>query len=90
MRLLQSFQMLAFIMMDYHHIEVKMNEGRKLAPFGSFQEIVRICTRLSPFNAKDTLIPVNVSSFFPHLMAHLFYIGFHLLVKVVCTISLDV
>lgn len=56
--------MLGFIMMDYHYIEVKMNDGSKLAPFGSFQEIVRICTRLNLFSAKDTLIPVNVSSFF--------------------------
>lgn len=45
MRLLQSFQMLAFIMTDYHYIEVKMNDGSKLAPSGSFQETVRIYTR---------------------------------------------
>lgn len=56
--------MLAFIMMDYHSIEVKMNDGRKLAPCGSFQEIVRIYTGPAPFTTKDTLIPVNVSSFF--------------------------
>ena len=32
---------------------------------GSFQETVRIYPRLASFNIKDTLIPVNVSSFFP-------------------------
>ena len=58
-------------------------------PLGVSKKIVRICTRLNPFSAKDTLVPVNVSSFFSHLMDHLFYIGFHLLIKVVCTISLD-
>lgn len=57
--------MLAFIMMDYHYIEVKMNDARKLAPCGSFQEAVRIYPRLASFNTKDALIPVNVSSFFP-------------------------
>lgn len=34
-------------------------------PCGSFQETVRIYPRLASFNTKDTLIPVNVSSFFP-------------------------
>lgn len=56
--------MLAFIMMDCHSIEVNMNDGRTLGPYGSFQEIVRIYTGPAPFTTKDTIIPVNVSSFF--------------------------
>lgn len=55
--------MLAFIMMDYHYIEVKMNDGRELAPCGSLQETVRMYIGLAPFNTNDTLIPVNVSFF---------------------------
>lgn len=51
-------------MMDYHFIEVKMNDARKLAPCGSFQETVRIYPGLVSFSTKDTLLPVNVPSFY--------------------------
>lgn len=49
--------------MDYHYIEVKMNDGRELAPCGSLQETVKMYIGLAPFNTNNTLIPVNVSFF---------------------------
>lgn len=51
-------------MMDDYCVEVKMNDGRTLAPCGSFQETVTTYIGRAPFNTEDALIPVNVSSFF--------------------------